>query len=244
MRPTVLYVAFICAAGCPHILRNVPGNEGDTLEALEEQLAQHPSYGRSGDEAGTNALMAGGGFWKTRICGCASSLGSKVQSLYSRHYQAPVLLKTPPAACFPMLPLRQSRRREPLYFFRDVGWFCLATTDAHFFSPRRRLAAGWDMIARGGDYCVLQLRRQHACGFDYLAQIRYQLLRNQLVALTLTHCGSTPIPLWLRFSSVFLLISAVRCVCSRRLLAGRAASSSPVARPVARLRRFQPRAVR
>jgi hypothetical protein len=27
---------------------------------------------------------------------------------------------------------------------------------------------------------VLQLRRQHACGFDYLAQIRYQLLRNQL----------------------------------------------------------------
>ena len=60
------------------------------------------------------------------------------------------------------------------------------------------------MIARGGDYCVLQLRRQHACGFDYLAQIRYQLLRNQLVAaLTLTHCGNAH-PLWLRFHPFFL----------------------------------------
>lgn len=60
------------------------------------------------------------------------------------------------------------------------------------------------MIARGSDYCVLQLRRQHVCGFDYLAQIRYQLLRNQLVAeLTLTHCGSAPSPMaavFIRFS--------------------------------------------
>lgn len=60
------------------------------------------------------------------------------------------------------------------------------------------------MIARDGDYCVLQLRRQHACGFDYLAQIRYQLLRNQLVAaLTLTHCGSTPIPYGCGFHPFF-----------------------------------------
>lgn len=62
----------------------------------------------------------------------------------------------------------------------------------------------WDIIECGAEYCVLQLRRQHACGFDYLAQLRYQLLRNQLIAeLTLTHYGECPCALRLRLSSLF-----------------------------------------
>ncbi len=36
---------------------------------------------------------------------CVSSLGGKVQSLFSRQYQAPVLYENPAGGMFPMLPL-------------------------------------------------------------------------------------------------------------------------------------------
>ena len=124
-----------------------------------------------------------------------ASLGGKVQSLYSRHYQAPVLYENPAGGMFPMLPLANRVAGNRFIFQGREIVLPRHHADAHFFLHGDGWLQRWDMIARGGDYCVLQLRRQHACGFDYLAQIRYQLLRNQLVAaLTLTHCGSTPIP--------------------------------------------------
>ncbi|NEU34698.1 aldose 1-epimerase, partial [bacterium LRH843] len=65
--------------------------------------------------------------------------------------------------------------------------------DEYFFLHGDGWLQRWDIIEYGAEYCVLQLRRQHACGFDYLAQLRYQLLRNQLIAeLTLTHYGEVP----------------------------------------------------
>ncbi|STW12925.1 aldose 1-epimerase [Klebsiella pneumoniae subsp. rhinoscleromatis] len=82
---------------------------------------------------------------------------------------------------------------------------CLATmADEYFFLHGDGWLQRWDIIECGAEYCVLQLRRQHACGFDYLAQLRYQLLRNQLIAeLTLTHYGEGPCALRLRLSSLF-----------------------------------------
>jgi aldose 1-epimerase len=118
-----------------------------------------------------------------------SSLGGKVQSLFSRQYQAPVLYENPAGGMFPMLPLA-NRVAGNRFIFHGRRLSCLATMPTSFFLHGDGWLQRWDIIERGAEYCVLQLRRQHACGFDYLAQIRYQLLRNQLIAeLTLTHCG-------------------------------------------------------
>ncbi|STV74115.1 aldose 1-epimerase [Klebsiella michiganensis] len=48
-----------------------------------------------------------------------ASLGGKVQSLYSRHYQAPVLYENPPAACFRCCRWPIASPGTAL-FFRDV----------------------------------------------------------------------------------------------------------------------------
>ena len=135
---------------------------------------------------------------------CVSSLGGKVQSLFSRQYQAPVLYENPAGGMFPMLPMANRVAGNRFIFQGREIVLPRHHADAHFFLHGDGWLQRWDMIARGGDYCVLQLRRQHACGFDYLAQIRYQLLRNQLIAsLTLTHCGSTPIPYGCGFHPFF-----------------------------------------
>ncbi len=85
----------------------------------------------------------------------------------------------------------QSRRRQPFYFHGQEIILPRHHADEYFFLHGDGWLQRWD-IEYGAEY-VLQLRRQHACGFDYLAQLRYQLLRNQLIAeLTLTHYGEVP----------------------------------------------------
>ena len=135
---------------------------------------------------------------------CVSSLGGKVQSLFSRQYQAPVLYENHAGGMFPMLPMANRVAGNRFIFQGREIVLPRHHADAHFFLHGDGWLQCWDIIARGGDFCVLQLRRQHVCGFDYLAQIRYQLLRNQLIAsLTLTHCGSTPIPYGCGFHPFF-----------------------------------------
>lgn len=51
---------------------------------------------------------------------CVSSLGGKVQSLFSRQYQAPVLYENPAGGMFPMLPMLPIALPEIALFFRDA----------------------------------------------------------------------------------------------------------------------------
>ncbi|HHC3321427.1 TPA: aldose 1-epimerase [Klebsiella pneumoniae] len=124
---------------------------------------------------------------------CVSSLGGKVQSLFSRQYQAPVLYENPAGGMFPMLPLANRVAGNRFIFHGQEIILPRHHADEYFFLHGDGWLQRWDIIEYGAEYCVLQLRRQHACGFDYLAQLRYQLLRNQLIAeLTLTHYGEVP----------------------------------------------------
>ncbi|HBW1769506.1 TPA: aldose 1-epimerase, partial [Klebsiella pneumoniae] len=124
---------------------------------------------------------------------CVSSLGGKVQSLFSRQYQAPVLYENPAGGMFPMLPLANRVAGNRFIFHGQEIVLPCHHADEYFFLHGDGWLQRWDIIEYGAEYCVLQLRRQHACGFDYLAQLRYQLLRNQLIAeLTLTHYGEVP----------------------------------------------------
>ena len=115
-----------------------------------------------------------------------------------------MLYENPAGGMFPMLPMANRVAGNRFIFQGREIVLPRHHADAHFFLHGDGWLQRWDIIARDGDFCVLQLRRQHACGFDYLAQIRYQLLRNQLIAsLTLTHCGSTPIPYGCGFHPFF-----------------------------------------
>lgn len=72
-----------------------------------------------------------------------ASLGGKVQSLYSRHYQAPVLYENPAGGMFPMLPLANRVAGNRFIFQgREIVPASPPRRPA-FFSPRRRLAARW-----------------------------------------------------------------------------------------------------
>lgn len=105
---------------------------------------------------------------------CVSSLGGKVQSLFSRQYQAPVLYENPAGGMFPMLPMANRVAGNRFIFQGREIVLPRHHADAHFFLHGDGWLQCWDIIACGGDFCVLQLRRQRVCGFDYLAQIRYQ----------------------------------------------------------------------
>ena len=112
-----------------------------------------------------------------------------------------MLYENPAAACFRCCHWPIASPATVLFSWQEIV-LPRHHADEYFFT----VTAGWqrwDIIEYGAEYCVLQLRRQHACGFDYLAQLRYQLLRNQLIAeLTLTHYGEVP-ALRLRLSSLF-----------------------------------------
>lgn len=130
--------------------------------------------------------------------------GAKVVRLIFRPLQLAVLHENPAGGMFPMLPLANRVAGNRFMFQGREIVLPHHHADAHFFLHGEGWLQRWDLIECGGDYCVLQLRRQHLCGFDYLAQIRYQLLSNQLIAsLTLTHCGARPMPYGCGFHPFF-----------------------------------------
>jgi galactose mutarotase-like enzyme len=63
-----------------------------------------------------------------------ASLGGKVQSLYSRHYQAPVLYENPAGGMFPMLPLANRVAGNRFIFQGREIVLPRHHADAHFFS--------------------------------------------------------------------------------------------------------------
>lgn len=74
---------------------------------------------------------------------CVSSLGGKVQSLFSRQYQAPVLYENPAGGMFPMLPLA-NRVAGNRFIFHGRRLSCLATmpTSISFFTVTAGYSAG------------------------------------------------------------------------------------------------------
>lgn len=121
--------------------------------------------------------------------------GARIQQLIFRPAGLPVLYENPTGGLFPMLPVSNRVAGNGFVFQGREVMLPHHAADEHFFSHGDGWQLRWKVIENGDDYCVLQLRRQYACGFDYLAQIRYQLQNNQLLAvLTLTHYGAVPMP--------------------------------------------------
>lgn len=65
---------------------------------------------------------------------CVSSLGGKVQSLFSRQYQAPVLYENPAGGMFPMLPMANRVAGNRFIFQGREIVLPRHHADAHFFS--------------------------------------------------------------------------------------------------------------
>jgi hypothetical protein len=127
-----LLYGVICAAGYLYILRNVPETKGHPRSA--GRAAGAASCGRSGDEAGADALMAEewileNAHLRMRV----ASLGGKVQSLFSRQYQAPVLYENPAGGMFPMLPLANRVAGNRFIFQGREIVLPRHHADAHFF---------------------------------------------------------------------------------------------------------------
>lgn len=121
--------------------------------------------------------------------------GGKVLRLFSRPLGLPVLYENPAGGLFPMLPVANRVAGNRFLFQGREVVLPNHAADADFFLHGDGWLQRWQVMENGDERCVLQLRRQYACGFDYLAQIRYQLQKNQLTAaLTLTHCGAAPMP--------------------------------------------------
>lgn len=121
--------------------------------------------------------------------------GGKVLRLISRPQGLPVLYENPAGGLFPMLPVANRVAGNRFIFQGREIVLPRHAADADFFLHGDGWLRRWEVVESGEGDCVLQLRCQHVCGFDYLAQIRYQLQQNQLTAvLTLTHCGAVPMP--------------------------------------------------
>lgn len=120
--------------------------------------------------------------------------GGRLLTLFSLPHQQPVLYTGDGAGgLFPMLPVanrvagnRFSQRdgdvqlplhdADPTFWLHGDGW-------------RQR----WEVADAGDQHCVLRLRSQHPCGYDYWATLRYALDGATLVAqLSITHQGQRP----------------------------------------------------
>lgn len=124
--------------------------------------------------------------------------GGAILSLDSLPHQQPVLRSGQgafPGDCglFPMLPLanRVAGNRFRLRG-REVR-LPDSLVDEQFFLHGDGWTEGWTLAEHGPQHCILHLRKQHACGFDYQAELRYQLGDGALeIRLSLTHLGESP----------------------------------------------------
>ncbi len=127
-----------------------------------------------------------------------SPQGAAVLSLDSLKYQQPVLRAgdgKAPGDCglFPMLPL--ANRVEGNRFLLHGREIQLpeSPVDKQFFLHGDGWLTLWEVAEHGDESCVLRLRKRHACGFDYQAEVVYQLSENALhVSLAVEHKGDEP----------------------------------------------------
>ncbi|QNK07934.1 aldose 1-epimerase [Enterobacter sp. JUb54] len=137
----------------------------------------------------TQVLMLENAHLRMRV----STLGGKVQSLFSSRYQVPVLYENPAGGMFPMLPLANRVAGNRFSFQGREVLLPHHHADEQFFLHGDGWLLPWEVLEQADRSCLLQLRQQHPCGFDYQARVRYELQHGTLIAtMTLVHCGQTP----------------------------------------------------
>lgn len=96
-------------------------------------------------------------------------------------------------ALFPMLPVANRVADNRFRLHGDEVILPNHNADERFFLHGDGWLKRWDLVSVAGDRCVLQLRSRLACGYDYLAELHYQLDGATLNAsLTITHLGERP----------------------------------------------------
>lgn len=126
---------------------------------------------------------------------CVDPQGGSLLSLVSLQHQQPVLREgqgKKPGDCglFPMLPV--ANRVADNRFLLCGNQVVLPQHDADdvFFLHGDGWLKRWEVVAATESHCLLRLRSQHACGYDYIADLCYQLEESSLYAsLMITHCG-------------------------------------------------------
>ncbi len=130
--------------------------------------------------------------------------GGGLQALFSLACGQPVLWEGGDSALFPMLPLANRVAGNRFRFKGRESVLPQSPVDERFFLHGDGWQSRWEVASHTSTECLLTLRRQHACGFDYRAELRYQLRENLLRAeLTLTHLDHEPMLYGLGFHPWF-----------------------------------------
>lgn len=127
-----------------------------------------------------------------------SPQGGTILSLDSLSCGLPVLRSgegRSPGDCglFPMLPVANRVAGNAFRLQGREVQLPSSLADSHFFLHGDGWLTRWDILERAEDYCLLQMRQRHPCGFDYCAELRYALRGSTLeITLNLTHLGDDP----------------------------------------------------
>lgn len=127
-----------------------------------------------------------------------SPQGGRVLSLDSLEHQQPVLRAgegNAPGDCglFPMLPLANRVAGNGFDLNGKEIKLPHSPADESFFLHGDGWLESWTVVEQSAEHCLLRLRSQHACGFDYQAKLRYALNGSALdISLELTHLGESP----------------------------------------------------
>ncbi|WP_407436052.1 aldose 1-epimerase [Lelliottia sp.] len=137
--------------------------------------------------------------------------GGALRELVSLIHDRPVLWEKGDRALFPMLPLANRVAGNRFSFRGREIVLPDSPVDETFFLHGNGWLERWDVEFVSDTECLLTLRSQHPCGFDYLAELRYRLFGNVLRAdLTLTHLGQNPMLYGLGFHPWFVFEEASR----------------------------------
>ena len=130
--------------------------------------------------------------------------GGGLQDLFSLSCGKAVLWDGGDSALFPMLPLANRVAGNRFSFkTRDIV-LPQSPVDERFFLHGDGWQSRWEVASFTSTECLLTLRSQHRCGFNYRAELRYHLIGNVMRAeLKLTHLGQEPMLYGLGFHPWF-----------------------------------------
>lgn len=131
--------------------------------------------------------------------------GGAIEQLDSTRFSRPVL-RAPEGqpSLFPMLPLANRVAGNRFLLQGREVVLPQSPRDTTFYLHGDGWLKAWQVASRSATACVLRLRSVDPCGFDYQAQLHYQLVENAFHAsLTLTHCGAEPMLYGLGFHPWF-----------------------------------------
>lgn len=154
-----------------------------------------------------NILTLENAFLRTRV----DPQGGALQTLFSLTHQQPVLREGyggMPGNCglFPMLPVANRVAGNRFMWRGEEVRLPFHDADDHFFLHGDGWLKRWQVETVTKDACLLTLRSQHPCGYDYFATLAWSLEGAMLNAsLALTHCGERPMLYGCGFHPFFIL---------------------------------------